>query len=73
MFGNKTHDTSTSPEALKDDIGSIARSPEVVDVSEAIAVIDTALATLLKRELVSTAEVADLLLDVRQLVSPTTK
>ena len=38
-------------------------------ITEALAVIDKALADMLRRELVSTGEVADLLLDVRSLLT----
>ena len=38
-------------------------------ISEALAVIDQALAQMLRRELVSTNEVADLLLDVRSALT----
>ena len=38
-------------------------------ITEALAVIDKALAEMLRRELVSTGEVADLLLDVRTLLT----
>jgi hypothetical protein len=38
-------------------------------ISEALAVIDRALGDMLHRELVSTDEVADLLLDVRSLLT----
>ena len=38
-------------------------------INEALAVIDKALAEMLNRELVSTDEVADLLLDVRLLLT----
>ena len=38
-------------------------------ITEALAVIDKGLAELLHRELVSTNEVADLLLDVRSLLA----
>lgn len=37
-------------------------------VTEAIAIIDKALAEMLRRELVSSTEVADLLLDLRSLL-----
>jgi len=40
-----------------------------VVITEALGVIDDALATMLKRELVSSGEVADLLLDVRTLLT----
>jgi hypothetical protein len=39
-------------------------------VAEALAVIDRGLAEMLHRELVSTDEVANLLLDVRTLLTP---
>ncbi len=42
--------------------------PEVV-IQEALAVIDQALGTMQQRELVSTDEVADLLLDLRLLLA----
>jgi hypothetical protein len=42
--------------------------PEVV-IQEALAVIDRALGTMQQRELVSTDEVADLLLDLRLLLA----
>lgn len=38
-------------------------------ISEALVVIDKALGEMLRRELVSTDEVADLLLDVRSLLT----
>ncbi len=38
-------------------------------ISEALAIIDKGLAEMLHRELVSTVEVADLLLDVRMLLT----
>jgi hypothetical protein len=38
-------------------------------ISEALSVIDKALAEMLRRELVSSGEVADLLLDVRSLLT----
>jgi hypothetical protein len=41
---------------------------EAAVISEALSVIDKALAEMLNRELVSTGEVADLLLDVRSLL-----
>ena len=44
-----------------------ARDAEVI--TEALTVIDEALAKMLNRELVSTDEVADLLLDVRVLLT----
>jgi len=42
---------------------------EAVVINEALSVIDKALADMLHRELVSTGEVADLLLDVRSLLT----
>ena len=44
-------------------------SREVAVISEALGVIDKALREMLQRELVSTGEVADLLLDVRSLLT----
>ena len=38
-------------------------------INEALSVIDTALSDLVKRELVSTGEVSDMLLDVRNLLT----
>ena len=38
-------------------------------ISEAMSLIDTALSQMVKRELVSSGEVSDLLLDVRNLLS----
>ncbi|MBW3579543.1 MAG: hypothetical protein M3O23_02140 [Actinomycetota bacterium] len=43
------------------------REPKII--TEALAVIDKGLAEMLHRELVSTDEVADLLLDVRTLLA----
>jgi hypothetical protein len=42
--------------------------PEIV-ITEALAVIDQALGTMQQRELISTDEVADLLLDLRLLLA----
>ena len=42
---------------------------EAAVITEALSVIDKALAEMLNRELVSTEEVADLLLDVRVLLT----
>lgn len=42
-------------------------------ISEAIAVIDRALSQLVRRELVSSAEVSDLLLDVRNVLGASAK
>ena len=44
-------------------------SHDVVVLAEAIEVIDKALAEIVSRQLVTTTEVADLLLDVRQLLN----
>jgi hypothetical protein len=44
-------------------------SHDVVVLAEAIGIIDKALAEIGQRQLVTTTEVADLLLDVRQLLS----
>jgi hypothetical protein len=42
---------------------------DATSITEALALIDQGLGTLLDRQLVSTNEVADLLLDVRTLLS----
>ena len=42
---------------------------EIDVIAEALAVIDRALAEMVNRELVSTGEVADVLLDVRSLLT----
>ena len=47
-------------------------SREAAVISEALGVIDKALREMLQRELVSTGEVADLLLDVRSLLTAST-
>ena len=44
-------------------------SRETAVINEALGVIDKALREMLQRELVSTGEVADLLLDVRSLLT----
>lgn len=46
----------------------MTRSPDQV-IEEAVAIIDRALRDLVHRELVSSQEVADVLLDVRTLLS----
>jgi len=38
-------------------------------INEALSIIDSALSDLVKRELVSTSEVSDMLLDVRNLLT----
>ena len=57
-----THDVPTPKEH------SMTDTNEAV-ITEALAVIDKALAEMLRRELVSSGEVADLLLDVRTLLT----
>jgi galactokinase len=54
------------------DLSGLSSSSSQI-VAEAIAVIDRALSQMVKRELVSTAEVSDLLLDVRNLLSSASK
>lgn len=44
-------------------------TPELDVINEALVLIDKGLGTMLHRELVSTDEVSDLLLDVRTLLS----
>jgi len=48
-------------------------APQTRIIAEAVAVIDLALSQMVKRELVSSAEVSDLLLDVRNLLSSASK
>ena len=50
-------------------VKDITEAREVAVITEALTVIDEALAKMLNRELVSTDEVADLLLDVRLLLT----
>jgi hypothetical protein len=47
----------------------MTETKEIDAISEALSVIDRALGEMLNRELVSTGEVADLLLDVRSLLT----
>lgn len=42
-------------------------------IAEALAIVDKALAEMLRRELVSSGEVADLLLDLRSILSAVAK
>jgi hypothetical protein len=49
----------------------MTRTVESESISEALAIIDRNLVGLMKRELVSTNEVADVLLDVRALLATT--
>ncbi len=51
------------------DVEAVSVDDAPVDViNEALAIIDAALSQMVKRELVSTSEVSDLLLDVRNLL-----
>lgn len=50
-------------------VKDMTEAREVAVITEALTVIDEALAKMLNRELVSTEEVADLLLDVRLLLT----
>lgn len=50
------------------DLDSAAAAPADV-ISEALSIIDVALSQMVKRELVSSSEVSDLLLDVRNLLT----
>jgi hypothetical protein len=51
---------------------AITETQEFQAITDALALIDTGLSSMLHRELVSTDEVADLLLDVRMLLAPLT-
>lgn len=54
-------------------VGTVTETPVVNEaITEALAVIDKSLGDLLHRELVSTNEVADLLLDLRTLLAGST-
>ena len=59
--------TSGSIPALREELHMLDTRESVI--TEAIAVIDKALAEMLRRELVSAVEVGDLLLDLRTLLS----
>ena len=50
-------------------VKDMTEAREAAVITEALSVIDEALAKMLNRELVSTEEVADLLLDVRVLLT----
>lgn len=50
-------------------VKDMTEAREAAVITEALTVIDEALAKMLNRELVSTEEVADLLLDVRLLLT----
>ena len=50
-------------------VEDMTEAREAAVITEALTVIDEALAKMLNRELVSTDEVADLLLDVRVLLT----
>jgi hypothetical protein len=50
-------------------VKDMTEAREAAVITEALTVIDEALANMLNRELVSTEEVADLLLDVRVLLT----
>ena len=50
-------------------VKDMTEAREAAVITEALTVIDEALAKMLNRELVSTDEVADLLLDVRVLLT----
>jgi len=54
---------------MTDQLDRSATDPHDAVIAEALAVIDQALGHMLHRELVSTNEVADLLLDVRSLLT----
>lgn len=51
------------------DTGDAAAQTEQAVVAEALTVIDGALGQMMQRELISSGEVADLLLDVRSLLT----
>lgn len=49
--------------------GTVAEGPARDVIAEALAVIDKSLGTLVRRELVSSSEITDLLLDVRSILA----
>lgn len=59
--------TNTVDESMELSMTDTLEATQVI--AEALAVIDRGLSEMLHRELVSTAEVADLLLDVRTVLS----
>lgn len=59
--------TNTVDESMELSMTDTLEASQVI--AEALAVIDRGLSEMLHRELVSTAEVADLLLDVRTILS----
>jgi len=59
--------------ALQQEERPMTDTRELDVINEALAVIDRALAGMTHRELVSTGEVADLLLDVRGLLTASEK
>jgi hypothetical protein len=66
MTDQEITDTTTIDRPADEVVVDIDRSAVV---AEAVAVIDGALAKMMQRELVSSGEVADLLLDVRTLLT----
>jgi hypothetical protein len=62
--------TDTVNEPMELNMTEVLEESQVV--AEALAVIDRGLSEMLHRELVSTDEVADLLLDVRTILAGTT-
>lgn len=62
-----TDQFSSTPTLDLDTDGPLSEGDRVVD--EAVAVIDGALARMMQRDLVSSTEVADLLLDLRTLLT----
>ena len=64
--------TTVVRDTASDTVTDTVTDADVTDkivIHEALAVIDKALTDMLQRELVSTCEVADLLLDVRSLLT----
>ncbi len=49
-------------------MGAVTQTPDATVISEALTVIDRSLAQLAARELVSSTEMSDLLLDLRLLL-----
>ena len=69
--GDTIHERTLGPATVRktpqEDVMTSTHEPDVI--TEALAIIDRALSEMVNRELVSTGEMSDLLLDVRSLLS----
>jgi hypothetical protein len=72
MGGDRTSASARGPvpwRGMTEQLDRPVADPHDAVISETIAVIDQALAQIMRRELVSTNEVADVLLDVRSALT----